>query len=378
MNSSKLAAVGAGLFAAALASAQVPDVLTALDAGGRSMGAGGALGATNADTLSSFLNPAGLGYLTKAQIGITYRNLPQSRTSLTGSYERPNRNTRGDRGDNAITHFGYAFPFARLGGTLALSYTLGGYIDDTAVTGPGVGLPSDSGAFTVGNFTERRRARADYYTLAYGRTNASQTLSYGVGVTYLQQLVEYSQSGESIPAGSFSPFALDSNGGGVGLIAGVQYSPPRTPNVSVAASLMTPIDLSGNGDTSAFYDRVPGRALVGIAARRDGLRSNQDYLVMGSQVEYYFEGRGNLAFDRTDQTGLGVGLEYGYGLGSATLPIRVGYRALSSGGLDYGTRNAFTYGIGYRPRDGRYGIDLSWSKPQGGGSDLGISASYRF
>lgn len=376
MRRSPLVAFGLGL--AGLASAQTPDLLTGLDAGGASMGAGSALGSTNANTLSSFLNPAGLGYISRATLGITYRNLPRSRTNLTGSYERPNRDGRGDHGDNAITHFGYAVPLKRFGGTLALSYTVGGYIDDIAVTEPGVGLPSDSGAFTVGNFTERRRARANYYTLAYGKTNATQTLSYGVGLTYLQQQVDYSQTGESIPAGTFSPFSLSSQGSGVGVIAGVQYVPPRSPNMSLAASIMTPIDLNGNEETEAFYDRVPGRMLLGGAVRREGFRGGRDFLVMGGQVEYYYGGRGNLAFDRTDQTGMGVGLEYGYSLGDSTLPLRVGYRALSSGGLDYGPRNAFTYGIGYRPRDGRYGIDFSWSAPKEGGYDFGVSATYRF
>jgi hypothetical protein len=376
MRRSPLIAFGLGL--AGLVSAQTPDLLTGLDAGGASMGAGSALGSTNANTLSSFLNPAGLGYISRATVGITYRNLPRSRTNLTGSYERPNRDTRGDHGDNAITHFGYAFPLARVGGTLAFSYTVGGYIDDVAVTAAGVGLPSESGAFTVGNFTERRRARANYYTFAYGKTNATQTLSYGVGLTYLQQQVDYSQSGESIPAGTFSPFSLSSQGSGVGVIAGVQYVPPRSPNMSLAASIMTPIDLNGNEETEAFYDRVPGRMLLGGAVRQEGFRGGRDFLVMGGQVEYYYGGRGNLAFDRTDQTGMGVGLEYGYSLGDSTLPLRVGYRALSSGGLDYGPRNAFTYGIGYRPRDGRYGIDFSWSAPKEGGYDFGVSATYRF
>jgi hypothetical protein len=380
MIGSKLVVTASIVALAALSRAQIPDLLTAIDAGGRSMGAGGALTTTNADTLSSFTNPAGLGYLGRAEVGIAYRNLPESRTRLGNTVENPSRSTRGDKGGNAITHMGYAFPLSRQGGagTVALSYTLGGYIDDVGTSPFGTSLPSESGVFGVGNFVERRRARADYYTLAYGRTNGSQTLSYGLGVTYLRQRVEYAQDGIGDPPGTFSPFSLESTGSGVGVLAGVQYIPPRSPNVSVAASVLSPIDLSGNGETSALYDRVPGRLLVGAATRREGFRGGQDFLVVGTQFEYYFGGRGSLGFDRSDQTGLGVGLEYGYQMGTARVPIRLGYRALSAGGDEYGTRNALTYGIGYRPGDGRYGIDVSWATPQRGGRDFGVSASYRF
>ncbi|MGE0001848.1 MAG: hypothetical protein AB7T05_07245, partial [Fimbriimonadaceae bacterium] len=49
--------VGTGAYA------QIPDLLNALDAGGRSMGAGGATGVTDANTLSTYHNPAGLAFV---------------------------------------------------------------------------------------------------------------------------------------------------------------------------------------------------------------------------------------------------------------------------------------------------------------------------
>ena len=57
------------------ATAQVPDLLNALDAGGRAMGLGGANNATNVDTLSAFYNPAALAYLDTGAAG---SRLPQS------------------------------------------------------------------------------------------------------------------------------------------------------------------------------------------------------------------------------------------------------------------------------------------------------------
>lgn len=363
---------------ASVSMAQVPDLLNALDAGGRSMGSGGALNVTNADTLSTFYNPAGLGYLDKGELTIAYRNLPTSRTSITNSYNDPDRSSRGSSGSNSISHIGYAIPFSgvRRGGTgtLAISYTVGGYIDDVG-TGPAAGLPDGTGGFTISNYEERRKARSDFYTIAYGRTNAAQNLSYGIGLIYAQQSAEYSQSGTS-SSGVFTPFDLSSNGGGFGVIGGVQYIPPRSPNLSLGLSVRSPIQV-GHGDTD-LYSRIPGRVMLGGAYRREGYRGGKDFLVFGAQIQYFYGGASSFAFDRSTQTVGNVGLEYSYGLGEARLPFRIGYMSVPGGGDAFGARNAFTYGIGYRPNDGNYSIDLSWATPQGGGNDFALTATYRF
>ena len=66
------------------AHAQVADLVTAFDAGSRTLAFGGTDHMTGADTLASVYNPAGLGYLSQRQIGLTVRNFPQSKTVVTG------------------------------------------------------------------------------------------------------------------------------------------------------------------------------------------------------------------------------------------------------------------------------------------------------
>src|SRR5690348_16132762 len=111
--------------------AQVPDLLNALDSGGRAMGMGGALYPTSSDTLSSYYNPAGLGYVAQTTVGIAARNLPQSHTTVSGDFNNPNLSSKGVIGNKEITHFGVILPFAK--GGLGLSYTVGGYIDDRRI-----------------------------------------------------------------------------------------------------------------------------------------------------------------------------------------------------------------------------------------------------
>jgi len=365
---------------AAVSMAQAPDLTNALDPGSASSGAGGAFGATNANTLSSYLNPAGLGYISGTLFGISYRNLPSSTTSITGTYTDPRRSTDGQMGQSRISHVGWALPFSRIkrgaAGTLAVSYTVGGFIDDIG-TGPSGGLPDGTGAFTINGFTEHKKAKADFYTVAYGKTNAAQNLAFGLGLVYVQQQITFSQSGDSGGVG-FTPFDLSSTGNGFGVIGGVQYVPPKSPNVSFGLSVRSPIDLTNNQETAPIYDRVPGRILAGTAIRRDGLRGGKDFAVLGLQIESFFGGKSSLAFDRNGQTTAGVGLEYSYQLGSARLPLRVGYSAVPSGGDAFGDRNTMTYGIGYRPNDSNYGVDLSWGSSNGGGKDFVIAATYRF
>src|SRR3954467_8754289 len=78
--------------------AQVPDLLNALDAGGRAMGMGGALYPTSSDTFSSYYNPAGLGYVSKGTVGVAFRNMPKSRTTASGDFNDPGLTSTGQAG----------------------------------------------------------------------------------------------------------------------------------------------------------------------------------------------------------------------------------------------------------------------------------------
>jgi hypothetical protein len=371
-----VALVGLGSFG----QAQIPDLLNTLDAGGRSMGMGGSLGVAGADTLSSYLNPAGLAYLDGRRVGITYRNLPSSSTTISGQLDDPNLSTRGERGSNNIAHVGFAVPMSDVlrgvSGTLGIAYTVGGFIDDTTTGTVAIG------GFTGRNYVETTEAKSEYFTISYGRANASQSFAWGVGLVVLSQGVSYRQRYDlfdgSTSLGTQDTGQLDSRGTGLGVLVGAQYIPPGNPNLSLGASYRSEINLSGNSETAAYLDKIPARLMLGAAYRRDALRGGEDFAVLGAQLAHYFKASNGSVFDRKEQTTFGIGLEYNYRLGPGWLPVRVGYQAIPGGGTGYGSRNTFNYGIGYRPENSPYTIDLNWGSPQGSGADFSIAVSYKF
>lgn len=366
---------------AASAQAQVPDLLNSLDAGARSIGLGGGLGVSGADTFSGNSNPAGLGYLDGRRFAISYRNLPASRTTLTGDLASPRFDTRGSRGDNEIAHLGYVFPVSevRAGapGTLSLSYTVGGFLNDSRSS-----TTLTSGALNATNYRQEIEAKTTFFTLAYGRANSSGSFSYGLGLTFAQQSLDYSESYElrsgTTLVSTQSTGPLSSTGSGVGVIVGAQWIPAGAQNVSFGLSYRSEINLSGNASTSALLDKIPARLSVGASARRDGLRGGKDFLIYAAQLSHYFESDRSSVFDRDTQTVFGLGVEYNYALGNVTIPIRIGYASVPGAGRGFGSRNAFNYGLGYRPADKNYSVDLAWGTPENSGADFAITINYRF
>jgi hypothetical protein len=351
------------LAAATLAHGQVPDVLNALDAGGRSLGMGGALEGTDPSTQSIYYNPAGLGYLKKMQIGGTWRNLPTSDSSISGTRSDPVFDTSGKSGGFAFTDLGFA---------------TGGFVNDKGV-GPASGL-ADAG-INIDNYKLNRSLETNFYTLAYGIANKAESFSFGLGLTYADVQVGYQESGTATD-GSGNPVdfpgsSVQYDAHGFGAIAGIQIVPPSSPNISLGASVRSPIQLS-NAGSDGIYDRVPGRALLSGSYRLDNLAHGDDFALIGAQVQYFFDGAQSIAFDQNGQVVYGVGAEYDHTFGTFRVPFRLGYETLGTGGIGFGSRNLITYGIGYRPLDSNYSIDLDWAHPDTGGIDMGITASYRF
>ncbi|MFZ4508897.1 MAG: hypothetical protein ACOYON_14505 [Fimbriimonas sp.] len=360
---------------ASFAMAQVPDLLNALDAGARSVGLGGSLSVAGSDTLSSFYNPAGLAYLDGRRFGVTYRNLPSSESTLSGQFSDPRFESRGGRGSQSISHLGYTTPF-KGSGVLGVSYVTGGYINDVR-TGS-----MTSGALTVRNYAESIEARSDFFTVAYGKANASQSLSYGVGLVFAQQSLDYSQSyglfsgNAQVSTTTVGP--LSTQGTGVGILVGAQLIPAKIPNVSFGLSYRSEINLSGNSTTKAYLDKIPARLMFGAAARKDGLRGGKDFIVYSAQLTHYFSSDRSSVFDRDPQTVFGVGAEYSYAWRNARIPLRIGYASVPGTGPGFGSRNTFNYGIGYRPLASNYAVDVAWGTPEKSGADFAITLSYRF
>lgn len=375
MKARKLPFVVGGIaMATASAMAQVPDLLNALDAGGRAMGAGGSFYGSGADTLSTFYNPAGLGYMSVGQVGLAYRNLPKSRTKAKDEFGNLELDSAGKRGENAISHVGLVYPLnAGRRGSIGVSYTIGGYINDTRVNN-GVLV----GGNPVNNYSETIEAKSEYFTVAYGKSSSSQNFSWGAGLQFVRQKIANQvllvDNGNNVLINA----DLKDSGTGVGVIVGFQFIPKNNPHVSYGLSYRSEINLSGNSETSSLYDKIPARLLGGVAFRQDGLRGGKDFIVYGAQVQHFFSGGNSQVFDRESQTTIGLGLEYSYHTQGFRLPIRLGYNVIPSGGNDFGSRNGFSFGLGYRPNDDRFGIDFNFVSPERGGYDLGISLNYRF
>ncbi len=115
-----------------------------------------------------------------------------------------------------------------------------------------------------------------------------------------------------------------------------------------------------------------------VAIRRDGFRGSKDYMILGLEVQHFFDAGDSQFIDRDPQTVLGLGTEYNYAFGTGRIPIRLGFNFVPAGGTAFGRRNTFTFGLGYRPNNSTWGIDLNWARPQGGGSDFSVGLSYQF
>lgn len=357
----------------AFASAQVPDLMNALDAGGRAMGVGGSTQATDSNTLSSFYNPAGLAYITGPTLSAAFRNIPQSDNIVSGKFKTPDFNTSRGVGPRKLTHFGFATPIK--GGVVALSYTMGGAVKDFRF-----GNNLTDGALSIRNYTEVFQTQTDFFTLAYGKR--SGTSNFGFGLVLANQYLSDQASWDTFDANNTqigtTVVSNSGNSSGVGAIAGIQFQSGKNGNSMVGISVRTPIKLSNNSQTNPYLNKVPGRASIGMATRTEPIGQGKDFLVYGAQLDYFFGSDKGGSLARKDVLGGGVGLEYNLHRNNARIPIRVGYAVVPKGSDQTLNRNTFTFGLGYRPEDSNYSVDFNFGMPSGGGGlDLGVGLTYK-
>lgn len=363
-------------FASALAQAQIPDLLSAFDAGGRSLGVGGALTGSTADTRSVLNNPAGLGFVNQRSIGLTFRNLSESRTRISGDFSDPDYDSSLHSGDRGITHLGYITPIGTRTG-FGVSFETAGFLRNTTF---GTGL--QDGSVFRNNYVDRIRARSDFITAAVGRTNKDQTQSVGIGLVVANQSIRNNQSynvGTSANDNG-TPVVPISNAGntfGVGLVVGGQFIPKGNPDGMFSASVRTPIALNGDADVEDYVRRIPGKASLGYVQRLGMAQRPQDYVLTAFQVDYYFGASEESILSRDDQFVFATGVEYNFRLGGGYIPVRLGYRNVGEGGRGFSSVRGITYGFGYTPDNGGYSVDLSFGSSNGGGKDMSLGLSYR-
>jgi hypothetical protein len=358
----------------ALSFAQVPDLLNAFDAGGRALGTGGAGSVTDSDTFSILNNPAALAFVHGSTFGVSFRNLPDSRTIASGNFTDRTLRTDPGSGRISVSHVGYAAPFRN--GTIGISYTIGGFVQDTLI-----GNNLTNGALTVRNLTETTKSKTDFFTIGYGRSSGSTNV--GVALVFANQYLSASQryvlfDGSNNQVGTVDSSATGNNFG-VGLVVGLQSIPSSQDNLMWGFSVRTPISLGGEADTKAYYDRIPGKASLGVAGRRSaGRGDSQDFLTWAAQADYFFGGNSNGVLEREDTFSFGAGLEYNFHRFNARIPVRLGFMSRPGQGRGFGDRDALTFGLGYRPNASDYSIDLNFARPSSGGAlDIALGVTYK-
>jgi len=357
----------------AFASAQVPDLMNALDAGGRAMGIGGATQSTDSNTLSTYYNPAGLAYISGATLSVAFRNLPQSDSVLTGRFSNPEFTTSKEVGAKRMTHLGYATPIK--GGVLGISYTVGGFLKDFRSA-----ASLTDGALRNVNYSETFSAQSDFFTLAWGKRSGNSNFGFGLIVVnqYFADVGSYDIQDASNNTIGNVQINNSGNSTGIGAIIGAQFPTSRDGKSMVGLSLRSPVSLKSGSSVSNYINKIPGRASIGIATRSDNLRNGTDFLVYGAQLDYFFGSDKNGILKRKDALSGGVGFEYNMHRWNARIPLRAGYAVVPSGGESFTTRNTFTFGVGYRPDNSNLSMDLNFGLPTGGGAyDMGLSLTYK-
>lgn len=335
------------------------------------MGLGGGTYVTDANTYSINANPAGLGYIREPQFEVGFRNMPQSRNVVSGDFSDPDFDTKYVSGGYGHSHVGYAFPMGR--GTFGVSFTRSGFIRDER---SGTGLAD--GALTVRDYTELLSSKTDLFTFSYGVGSQDGTSNYGFGIVvanqYVRNVQDYDLFDGNTLVGSVS---VDNSGTGIGLgvVAGLLVTPSSNPNTSFGISAQSPISISGNSETQAYYDRIPGRLTAGLASRID--QENGNYTLYGAQLSWFFGGQSNKILARDNYAIFGGGVEFGMRRWGGLVPLRFGFVSAQSGGAGFIDRNSFTLGLGYRPDGSSSSYNLSLAKPVDGTAfDIAFSVTH--
>lgn len=354
------------------AMAQVPDLLNAFEAGGRAMATGGGSAVTDASSLSSLENPAGLAYLRGKSVAVSFRNLPTSTTRTSGNFNDRTNSTEQGAGRFGLSHIGYATPYGK--GVVGVSYTIGGYLKNTTT-----GTNLQNGTLSVRGLAEVTEAQTNFFTASYAWRQ--RDLNLGAGLVFASQYARASQRYALFDAGNNQVGTTESNisgnGYGFGLVVGVQGTTGGENPLAWGFSLRTPIELQGNGDSAAVYDRIPGQASVGLAGRLP-FGQGEEFASWAAQLSYHFGGDDNAIIARKNMVSFGFGVEYNFSRFNAIWPVRLGLAVVPSGGNGFDDRNAFTFGFGYRPKGRDYSIDLSFARPSGGGPyDIALGFTYR-
>jgi hypothetical protein len=355
---------------ATVAVADVPDLFSALEMGGRALGMGGGIYSNSSDVSSTYWNPAGLGAIRSSFAEVNFRNKPNANSSLSGRYDDPERSSTMTFGGSSITFAGFVLPLA--GGTLGFSYATGGYTRDFG-TGNNLTNPDNPGQTITKN--ELLRAQTDFFTIAFGKNNGR--VNFGGGLIFAQQSISNRILSTDQNNTVLEDVDVSGRGWGIGGIIGVQFTPQDAGNVQFGLSFRSEIKLNGLDDVNSYASAIPARIQGGVAWRVDNLRGGRDYLIGGVDGMYFLPANSGKILKREGQISGGIGFEYNWGQSFGYVPVRIGFRITDKGGDNFGTRDVLTFGVGYRPTKEDFTIDLGFAAASGQSRpDVALSMSF--
>jgi long-subunit fatty acid transport protein len=381
--------IGIGMSAIGVWAQKPGDTLYSLDMGGRGYGMGGAFAAIADDVTAAAWNPAGLAYLSKPEFSIVMRTLPTYQTTLAGNVINPASRTTGSSGDQRLGFAGLALPLGKNGkgpgGTLGIAYWRGGFYENNKFAARLTSGDPDSN-LEIRPYIDNTEISVDFFTLAYAR-KLTNNMQFGIGLLYVQENFNYFHSETLVDPNDpnndlgTTESTINETGTGFGVQVGVM-SPFNTMKGTWGVTYRSEMKLRDFGGAAAFGDTVPAKVSFGASylLLENPRGSNTDFLVGAAQIDHFFKSNSGLADQRDNATNFGLGLQYTLGLHGFLVPVRVGFHSYQAGNdQTFSDENIFTFGLGYRPLDGRWGLNLDFgSSNRHSGMDTSLSLNYQF
>jgi len=384
LGTSAIGLVGVGVYAQ-----KAGNTLYSLGIAGRGYGMGGAFVAIADDVSAAAWNPAGLAYLTRPELQIAMRTMPSYSTTQSGNAVNPTERTTGDAGSQQVSFFGVALPLGKGGGgilkngTLGIAFWRGGFYENNTL-GTFLTSGDPDSDLAINPRIINLRTQVNYYTLAFG-WQLNPKLKAGVGLVYGEQKFDYLKNETIVDPNTdeiigTTESAVNENGTGFGVQLGVIGKIGDKGNFGI--TYLSEIELGSFDDASTFASKIPARLSAGASyiLREVKRGSGSDYLLGAIQFDHFFAANEGLTAATNDYTNFGAGLSYNLSYRGLILPLRVGFHNYQSGGNAlFSNEQVFTFGIGVRPGDQRYSIDIDFgSSNRHKGLDFSLSVGYQF
>lgn len=387
-----LMGLAVGILAAPLPAEEPGNTLYSLGIAGRGYGMGGAFAAIADDVTATAWNPAGLAYLTRPEFQVMMRSMSDSNTAQFGSVANTTSITESGNGSQKVDFFGAALPLGKngrgllRGGTLGFAFWKGGFYENHLFAARLTSGDPDSD-LEIRPRVQDMRSMVDYFTVAYGWQPSSAKLKFGIGLVYAQQSFDFNKTETIVdPNDPGNPLGttttqINETGSGVGAHLGV-IGKIEGGRGNFGATFRSEIKLSDFGAADTFAEKIPAQlsGSLSYVLREVKRGETTDYLLGAVQVDHFFAANGGLTAATSDFTNFGLGLSYSLSWRGASIPVRVGFHNYQSGGSSlFSNEQVFTFGLGWRPTDSLYSIDLDFgSSNRHSGMDVSLAFGYRF